>query len=128
MKSLLLALLASLTLLPMTSFALDANGFWTKINYKIKGTWTLTETDGKTVLTLSEDFKTKSAPDLKLFPSPQPISAINNKNALNESLLISPLQKIHESLGRHRPALKEDRPPRPFRASRLKRRGAYFNC
>lgn len=42
-----------------------------KAKYKISGDVTILEKDGMTILRLSEDFKTKNGPDLKLFLSPQ---------------------------------------------------------
>jgi len=51
------------------AFATDSNGIFTKKKYKIKGSWTITQVDGKNVLKFGDDFKTKNGPDLKIFLS-----------------------------------------------------------
>lgn len=79
------------TMLSAISFA-DADGVWTKKAQKIKGSWSIEQTDTGAVLTLSEDFKTRNAPDLKLMLSKQLLSEANGKNALTNAILIAPLK------------------------------------
>ena len=81
-----------ITLAPLSSLALEGSGAWTKINFKIKGSWSIAEVNDEHVLTLSDDFKTKGAPDLKLFLSTKDISAINNENATEATHFIAPLK------------------------------------
>jgi len=66
---------------------------WTKLSFKIKGTATLTEKDGVITLALDEKFKTRNAPDLKLFLSPLKVAKVTGKNATSKSRLIAPLKK-----------------------------------
>lgn len=66
-----------------------ASGVWTKKKFKSRGTWTIETKDGVTTVSLDEAFKTKNAPDLKLFLSPLTMEELNSKNAVNESALIS---------------------------------------
>ena len=67
------------------------SGVWTKKTSKSSGDWSIVKEGGKTFVKLSGDFKTRKAPDLKLFLSPQDASAANNKNATDGAVLIAPL-------------------------------------
>jgi hypothetical protein len=68
--------------------ALDS-GTWTKKSFKIKGSWSIEKLeDGSRELRLSEDFKTRRAPDLKLIFHPLGVSSINNKNALTDAVVL----------------------------------------
>ena len=66
-------------------------GSWTKKSFKVSGTWSIVEKDGARYVTLSDDFKTRNAPDLKIFLSPTSASSANGRNATNGSVLIAPL-------------------------------------
>ncbi|MEL7486171.1 MAG: DM13 domain-containing protein [Pseudomonadota bacterium] len=68
-----------------------AQGSWTKKSFKSAGTWSIVEKDGAMYVELSDDFKTRNAPDLKIFLSPTAASAANGKNATDGSVLIAPL-------------------------------------
>ena len=81
-----------LALLSLTSNPSYANGSWTKKSFAINGSWSITESNGTWVLTLDSNFKTKSAPDLKIFLSRQALSDLNGGNATSQSVLISPLK------------------------------------
>ena len=59
----------------------------------MQGTWTIVEEDGDRFLVLSSDFKTRSAPDLKLFLSKHTVSGATNRNATDRAVLIAPLAK-----------------------------------
>ena len=87
--SLLLAL--SISTLSLSANAVWANshagGGWNKKSFSIAGNWSI---DGN-VLTLSDDFKTKSAPDLKIFLSTTALAKLNGDNATRNAVLISPL-------------------------------------
>lgn len=88
--ALLLTLLASVTTLTTSaSWAADGHGgSWSKKSQSIAGSWSITGN----ILTLSDDFKTRSAPDLKIFLSSTPLAQLNGRNATNNSLFISALQ------------------------------------
>ena len=68
------------------------SGSWTKKNYRIKGAWSIVTTEEGQFLELDEKFKTRNAPDLKLFLSPLPADQLGNANAVAGSRLISPLR------------------------------------
>ncbi|MEO0577024.1 MAG: DM13 domain-containing protein [Pseudomonadota bacterium] len=75
------------------AYAQDADNTWTKRSQKIKGTWQIVETDAGTFLELDDAFKTRNAPDLKLFLSPLAADDVNARNATSGSVLISKLKK-----------------------------------
>ncbi len=69
-------------------------GTWTKKNYKASGTWSIVEEDdGSRFVVLSDDFKTRNAPDLKLFLSPRTVEDLENGNATSGSFFIAELKK-----------------------------------
>ncbi len=70
-----------------------AGGGWTVQNYDIAGTWRVYTEDGATYIELSDDFRTRRAPDLKLFFSPRAAGDITDGNATDGSLLIAELEK-----------------------------------
>lgn len=63
-----------------------------KKKYKIKGHYSIETRDGHTVLRLSEDFKTKSGPDLKIFLSPLTTDAVTGANATQGSVPLGALK------------------------------------
>ena len=66
-------------------------GTWIKKKRDSAGTWSITRKDGDLFVELDANFKTRNAPDLKLFLSPLAAADVNKNNALDGSLLISPL-------------------------------------
>lgn len=67
------------------------SGAFTKKKYSIKGDWQILQQGGQTIIRLSDDFKTKNGPDLKIFLSPQTVDAVNGKTATQGAVLVSPL-------------------------------------
>ena len=67
-------------------------GKWTKKGYPIAGTWQIVEEGGRKLVVLDDAFKTKNAPDLKIFLSPKPVAELDNRNATQGSVLVGPLQ------------------------------------
>lgn len=67
------------------------SGVWAKKSFKSSGEWSIYTEGGKTYVELSSDFKTRNAPDLKIFLSPLSTSETNGKNATDGSVLIAPL-------------------------------------
>ena len=63
-----------------------------KKKYRIKGTWSLVQRDGKNLITFSDDFKTKNGPDLKIFLSPKSAADVKGKNAVDGSLNLGVLK------------------------------------
>lgn len=69
-----------------------ATGGWTKKSQKADGTWTIAVEDGVGKITLSDDFSTRNAPDLKIFLSPLSASDVTASTAVSGSAFIGPLQ------------------------------------
>lgn len=67
------------------------SGVWTKKTSKSSGNWSIVKEGDKTFVKLSDDFKTRKAPDLKLFLSPFSAAEANGKNATEGAVLIAPL-------------------------------------
>ena len=98
-----IAALTTVALLSLVAPALAAtlhSGTWTKKSASAEGTWTIVEEDGVRYVDLSADFKTKNAPDLKLFFSPKPVSELKNKNATDDALFLT-LLTSHEGAQRY---------------------------
>lgn len=70
----------------------DLGGGWTKRYQKIHGNWSIVETSEGRFLELDASFKTRRAPDLKLFFSPRAASAVTPDNAVEGSVLIAKLR------------------------------------
>lgn len=67
------------------------SGVWTKKSYKSAGDWSIFQDGDKTYVKLSRDFKTRSAPDLKIFLSPLEARRTSGRNATDGSVLVAPL-------------------------------------
>ena len=80
-------------------------GTWTKGGYVIEGGWSIVEEDEGRFVVLDEDFKTRRAPDLKIFLSPLPLDELEDGNATSGSVLIAPLEQYE---GAYRYAIGED--------------------
>lgn len=78
------------TILTPSLFA--AEGSWRKLNNSISGKWTIVSNKEGHTLKLT-GFKTRSAPDLKLYLSPLPHGSITGKNATRGAYLIAKLKK-----------------------------------
>jgi len=68
-----------------------ASGAFSKKKYKVKGQFEIVEKDGQTILRLSDDFKTKAGPDLKIFLSPQSAQNVTGATATQGALNIGAL-------------------------------------
>jgi len=68
------------------------SGNFQNSTYNITGSWTIVKENGQTILRLSDDFKTKNGPDLKLFLSPSKVGTLTGKTALNEAVRLSVLK------------------------------------
>lgn len=66
-----------------SAFAADtfATGGFTNIGQKTKGTWTLETRDDGVYAVLSEDFKARKAPDLKIFLHTAEAGSVDDDNA-----------------------------------------------
>ena len=68
------------------------SGTWTKKSYSISGKWEIVKEGKQYKLKLESGFKTRSAPDLKLFLSKKPLASLNNRNATQGAVLIAKLK------------------------------------
>ncbi|MEM9015004.1 MAG: DM13 domain-containing protein [Pseudomonadota bacterium] len=67
------------------------SGDWTKKSFRVSGEWSIYEENGVTYVRLSDDFRTRNAPDLKIFLSPRSAGDANGRNATDGSVLVAPL-------------------------------------
>ena len=89
-----LTLLITTALVLFMSFSLAfaaESGKWQNQEFKVKGSWSIEQRADGNYLVISDDFKTRSAPDLKFFLSKNSFDAINGKNATDGAVLISQL-------------------------------------
>lgn len=63
-----------------------------KKRYTIQGKGELVKSGEISIINFSEDFKTKSGPDLKVYLSPKPLSELNGKNALQNAVKVGVLK------------------------------------
>lgn len=63
-----------------------------KKSFRVRGTYSVVEENGQTLIRLSEDFKTKAGPDLKIFLSPQNSQSVSGATAVNGSVLLGALK------------------------------------
>lgn len=66
-------------------------GSWTKKGFAIEGTWKIVEEGGQRFVVLDDAFRTKSAPDLKLFLSPREPGKISSLDATDGAARIGEL-------------------------------------
>ena len=71
----------------LNSGSLDAN-FSSWGSPSIQGDWKIIEADGKHFIQLSDNFKAKEGPDVKIFLSPLASSDITGKNAADGSAFV----------------------------------------
>ena len=67
-------------------------GNWTKKNYSVSGEWSIVTKDDGTYVLLDEDFKTRSAPDLKIFLSKKRADDLTNRNATDGAVRVVKLK------------------------------------
>ena len=76
----------------MATESAEPLGTFTKKRYSLKGGWEISQIDGKTAISFTDDFKTKSGPDLKVYLSPIPIEDVTGKTATDKSVKIGVLK------------------------------------
>ena len=91
MKHHLKSLLVVFASLVLFNTASAQSGSWSKKNYSVSGKWEIVKDKSGHVLKLT-GFKTRSAPDLKLFLSPLSVGSINGKNATQGAVRIAKLK------------------------------------
>lgn len=75
----------------ISSLASAQSGSWTKKSNSISGTWEIVK-DGAGHKLVLKGFKTKSAPDLKLFLSKNSLGSLTGKNATSGAVRIAKLK------------------------------------
>ena len=78
-------------LFAMFSFAHAAGQSWQYQETKVKGEWSIEQRDDGNYIVLNDDFKTKNAPDLKIFLSKKEAGNITDDNATQEAIQVAKL-------------------------------------
>lgn len=73
-----------------SAFAAQSGG-WQNQEFKVNGSWSIEERADGNYLVVSDDFKTKSAPDLKFFFSKAQYGDLNGKNATDNAVFVAKL-------------------------------------
>ena len=68
------------------------SGSFEKTSFRIKGDWEIIKENGQTIFRLSDDFKTKNGPDLKLFLSPKSVGNVTGATATQDAVKLSVLR------------------------------------
>jgi len=90
-KSVHLFLMAGAILFLSFSNSFAAGGAWQNQEFKVKGNWAVEQRADGDYIVLSDDFKTRSAPDLKLFFSKNNFSGVTGSNATQDSIFVAKL-------------------------------------
>lgn len=67
-------------------------GSFEKSSFNIKGDWKIVKENGQTIFRVSEDFKTKNGPDLKLFLSPKTVDSATGSTATQDAVRLGVLK------------------------------------
>ena len=68
------------------------SGTFVKKKKKLKGAWEVVQRGDKTFIVFGEDFRAANGPDLKIFLSPQTVSDVTGKTAVNGAINIGELK------------------------------------
>jgi len=68
------------------------SGTFEKSSFTINGDWQIVRENGQMIFRLSDDFKTKNGPDLKLFISPKPVEDLNGITATTDAVRLAVLR------------------------------------
>ncbi|MEL7541983.1 MAG: DM13 domain-containing protein [Pseudomonadota bacterium] len=68
------------------------SGTFVKKKKKLKGAWEVVQRGDKTFIVFAEDFRAANGPDLKIFLSPQTVSDVTGKTAINGAINIGELK------------------------------------
>lgn len=71
-----------------------AGGRWFKKDYDIHGKWAIVAHDGKRYLVFDDDFQTRRGPDLKVYLSTRPLTALSDRTVAPNSREIAPLKSF----------------------------------
>ncbi len=67
------------------------SGTWTKASFRSSGTWSIVERGGERYVVLDADFRTRRAPDLKIFLSPNAAGSLTGDNATDGAFRVAEL-------------------------------------
>lgn len=70
----------------------NQSGDFAKKKYKVNGSWSVIQKDGQTFIKLSDDFKTKNGPDLKIFLSRQSSTTVSGQTATEGAVNLGALK------------------------------------
>ncbi len=87
-----LALLFALLLPAAAQAEVYATGTWTEKSYAVQGTWTIVQEGNNYFVELDDNFRTRNAPDLKIFITPGNSWDLTDTNAIRRGVLISELE------------------------------------
>ena len=73
--------------------ATSHSGEFIKRKKRLKGNWEVVQRDGKSFISLSDDFKAQGGPDLKIFLSPKTYANVTGKTATDGALNLGELVK-----------------------------------
>ena len=68
------------------------SGTFVKKKKRLKGAWEVVERGDKTFIVFADDFRAANGPDLKIFLSPQTVSDVTGKTAVNGAINIGELK------------------------------------
>lgn len=68
------------------------SGTFEKSSFSIKGDWQIVRENGQTIFRVSDNFKTKNGPDLKLFLSRKSVGQVTGSTATNDAVRLSVLR------------------------------------
>jgi hypothetical protein len=68
------------------------SGTFIKKKKKLKGAWEVVQRGDKTFIVFADDFRAANGPDLKIFLSPQTVSDVTGKTAVNGAINIGELK------------------------------------
>ena len=66
-------------------------GTWTKKERKSEGRWSIVQNGDHHYVVLDRNFRTRNAPDLKIFLSTSRANSLNGRNATRNATLVAPL-------------------------------------
>lgn len=102
MKFILIALaLVTASAAPATIFitpaahaqATSPAGTFTKVSKTLSGGWSIVERDGRSFIVIDDSFRAANGPDLKVFLSPQTMSKVTGKTAVQGAINVGVLKK-----------------------------------
>lgn len=68
------------------------SGGFEKSAFNIKGGWEIVKENGQTIFRVSDDFRTKNGPDLKLFLSPKTVDSATGATATQDAVRLGVLK------------------------------------